>query len=556
MTQSTDCLLIGHNQVPFDQYEATLRKMGENSGAYRDLAVNTIRWQGGTWNPADLFNSVCVGNAGRPIEKIRGVEVLSAAIAYLGTYLTRRGMTFDYVNSFQDDKAELARKLENDDIRTVAIISTLYITAFPVLEIIDFVRRHNDSIKILVGGPFVTTKVRTLDREPLEYLLRSVGADVFVNSSQGEATLVRILETMKNGGDLSEVPNVYYKSGKSYVQTPTVGENNPIEDNMVDWSLFDSRRVPRFVNVRTAISCPFSCSFCGFPEHAGEYQYASVERVEEELNSLSRCIHPLTNVTFTDDTFNIPPKRFKELLRMMIKNDYGFTWSAFFRCQFADEETVKLMAESKCESVFLGLESADNIVLRNMNKAASVEDFRRGIDLLKRYGIVSFANFVVGFPGETEETVDETIAFIDESGIDFFRAQVWYCEHITPVWRERERYELTGESFEWKHSTMDSRTAADMVKKIVLTVKNTTRLPQYYFDYDNVMQLTHKGVTLAQVKQFMRSYDDGVKEKLRDPTRDEASFEVLRGILSSVREAPAQAAAGLVVPSAEADFTF
>lgn len=556
MTGPVDCLLIGHNQIPFVEYEKTLRRMGEDSGAYRDLSNNTIRVNNRTWNPADLLNLLGATRDGPAVEPIRGVEVFSAAIAYLYTYLTRRDLKVDYVNSFQDEKGVLAEKLRGGDVRSVAILTTLYITAFPVIEIIDFVRRHNRDARIIVGGPFVTTKARTLEREQLDYLFRSVGADIYVNSSQGEATLARLVEAIRAGTDVSDIENIHFATPRGYRATPVLAEDNPIQDNPVDWSLFSGGSLPKFVNVRTAISCPFTCSFCGFPEHAGKYQYATVERVERELDLLAGHHPTVRNVTFTDDTFNVPLTRFKQMLRMMIKNDYPFTWSSFFRCQYADAEAVELMAESKCESVFLGLESADERILKNMNKAATVEQFRRGIDLLRGHGIVSFANFVVGFPGETEETVGETIDFINEGGIDFYRAQAWYCEHITPVWREREKYDLHGESFEWRHSTMDSATAAAMVNRIILSVTNSTRLPQYYFDYDNVMQLTHKGLTLDDVKRFLRSFDGGVQEKLRDPSSREPSVRTLQAIMGSLGRQPEAPVAAHAVSMDDAGFDF
>lgn len=556
MTGPVDCLLIGHNQIPFVEYEKTLRRMGEDSGAYRDLSNNTIRVNNRTWNPADLLNLLGATRDGPAVEPIRGVEVFSAAIAYLYTYLTRRDLKVDYVNSFQDEKGVLAEKLRGGDVRSVAILTTLYITAFPVIEIIDFVRRHNRDARIIVGGPFVTTKARTLEREQLDYLFRSVGADIYVNSSQGEATLARLVEAIRAGTDVSDIENIHFATPRGYRATPVLAEDNPIQDNPVDWSLFSGGSLPKFVNVRTAISCPFTCSFCGFPEHAGKYQYATVERVERELDLLAGHHPTVRNVTFTDDTFNVPLTRFKQMLRMMIKNDYPFTWSSFFRCQYADAEAVELMAESKCESVFLGLESADERILENMNKAATVEQFRRGIDLLRGHGIVSFANFVVGFPGETEETVGETIDFINEGGIDFYRAQAWYCEHITPVWREREKYDLHGESFEWRHSTMDSATAAAMVNRIILSVTNSTRLPQYYFDYDNVMQLTHKGLTLDDVKRFLRSFDGGVQEKLRDPSSREPSVRTLQAIMGSLGRQPEAPVAAHAVSMDDAGFDF
>jgi anaerobic magnesium-protoporphyrin IX monomethyl ester cyclase len=535
MKQTIDCLIIGQNQLPFETYEKIVREMGEASGAYQDLDKNTIRYRNKLCSGADIFNTFCAGKTGDSgvIHAIKPVETFNAAIAYLGTFLRRRGFTFDYINGFREEKEKLAQKLEQEQILTIAITTTFYVAAFPLLEIMKFIKQHNTQARVIVGGPFISTKVRSLAPRDLGYLFETLGADFYVNSSQGETALVNIIHALKNNLPLDHIKNIHVKTGKNYAATALERENNVLADNMVDWSLFGTE-AGEFINLRTGISCPFSCSFCGFPEHAGQYQTAPVEAVEKELNQLSR-IPTVKNITFVDDTFNIPPKRFKDILRRMIKNNYQFRWNSFYRCQYADREAMELMKASGVESVFLGLESGNEQILKNMNKEADLDQFRRGLDLLHQFDITTFGNFIIGFPGETDESAQDTMNFIKTSGLDFYRAQLWYCEPITPIWREREKYELSGESFEWNHKTMNSTRACEIIKDLLLTQHQSTRLIQYYFDYDNVMQLTHKGMSLTQVKKFLKAFDNGVKEKLSNPGKKEVSFEVIKQIKDSCR---------------------
>jgi anaerobic magnesium-protoporphyrin IX monomethyl ester cyclase len=532
MKKEIDCLLIGHNQVDYQEYEKSVRDLGTNSGAYNDLKKNFIRYNGKNYNAADVFNLFCCYDNlySDSVQPIGLVETFSNGIAYLGTYLHRRGLTFDYINSFQDEKEELAEKLSQQKVLTVGILTTLYVSTLPIFEIVEFIREHNKTAKIVIGGPLISTKCRTLDEMEFRYLLKSMGADFYVNNSQGEAALVNIIRTLKKDLAIENVNNIYFKKGSEYTGTPLVQENNMLADNMVDWDLFED--VGNFVNIRTCISCPFSCAFCGFPQHAGQYQTAPVEAIEKELNRLAKK-EMVRSIHFVDDTFNIPLKRFKDILRMMIKNKYPFKWSSFLRCQYADKEMLDLMKESGCESVIMGLESGSNAILRNMNKKVTVEDYGKGLDLINAYGIISIGNFVVGFPGETEQTVQESIDFIKESGIDFYRSQLWYCEPITPIWQQRETYNITGEHFEWSHSTMDSRTASKMVDKMILAIDRPTRFPQYYFDYDNIVQLFYKGVSLEQTDRFLQAFNQGIREKILYPYHKEASFEVIKQVKES-----------------------
>ena len=534
MEKIIDCFFIGHNQEPFEEYERTLRKMGVHSGAYRDLQKNFIQYNNQPLSAADAFNMLCCSHPSSEssIKPIKPVETFNAAIAYLGTFLDRRGFTFDYVNSFQDEKEQLIKKLEKYNILTIAIITTLYVTPFPVLEIIDFIRKYNNRTKIIVGGPLVSTVFSNRSSEESNDWLKSVGADFYVNSSQGEAALIKIIEALKRSLPFDQIDNIHYKSedgkGDTYAGTAISREENNLSENMVNWDLFTDR-AGEYVNIRTGISCPFSCSFCGFPQHGGQYQTADVEAVEKELNRLAK-IKTVKVVNFIDSSFNVPVNRFKDILRMMIKKNYGFQWHSYFRCQYADREMVGLMKESGCEGVFLGLESGSNRILKNMNKNVTREEYLKGIALLKEYGIVTLGNFIVGFPGETDESLQETVHLVKQSGIDFYRAQLWYCEPITPIWQEKKKYDLKGESFEWSHRTMDSLRASDLIDELIFSIEEPIRLPQYYFDYENVFQLTARYISLEQVKAFLKSFNNGIKEKLLDPSLKETSYDIIKQI--------------------------
>jgi anaerobic magnesium-protoporphyrin IX monomethyl ester cyclase len=209
------------------------------------------------------------------------------------------------------------------------------------------------------------------------------------------------------------------------------------------------------------------------------------------------------NVVFIDDTFNVPFPRFKDICRMMIRKNYGFNWFSYFRCSNSDEEAIELMAESGCKGVFLGIESGSPAILTNMNKAATIEKYERGIEWLRRYGIMSFASFIVGFPGETEETVEETISFIKETRPDYYRAQMWYCEPGTPIQNQREKYGIDGEGFVWSHNTMDSLEAMGHIERMFLTVDESLWLPQWSFDFWSIPYLVGRGISFDRFKNFM-----------------------------------------------------
>jgi p-methyltransferase len=187
----------------------------------------------------------------------------------------------------------------------------------------------------------------------------------------------------------------------------------------------------------------------------------------------------------------------------MIRKNYAFDWFSYFRCSNSDEEAVELMARSGCKGVFLGIESGSPSILANMNKAATIEKYATGIEMLRRHGIMTFGSFIIGFPGETNETVEETIDFIRDTKPDYYRAQMWYCEPGTPIQNERVKYDINGEGFVWNHATMDSLEAMDHIDRIFLTIDESLWLPQWSFDFWIIPYLLGKGISLAQFKEFM-----------------------------------------------------
>ena len=506
-----DCVVVGCNQMVFADYVEQVRAMGESSGAHRDVRLSYYVDEGAVTSCSDFLNARYFSGA-----ELSYDDMLSLTAAYLGTFLSRHGLSFDYVNTFQEGKERLRALLAGRRVRTVAITTTYYVAAFPLSEVVQFVRSVDPDVKIIVGGPFIRNQSLVHDERGLAYLLRQIGADFYVVSDQGEAALVRTLHALKTGAGFEDIDNLIYADGGAYVRGGASPEHNDLAANAVDWPLFfdgPAAQRRRMVMVRTARSCPFACSFCSFPTNAGPYTYIKPEEVWKDLDAIDRlgCVN---SVTFIDDTFNVPMRRFETVLRGLIERGYSFRWNCNYRCQYATEEIVALMKAAGCEGVFLGLESGSDAILGNMAKQATSEAYRKGVALLKDAGIMTYASFIVGFPGETEDTVRETMRFIEEAQPDFFRAQLWFYDTTTPIHREAEKYGLSGSHFEWSHDTMTASEAADWVDHLHGTVRNSTWLPQNDFDFPALFCLTSRGWSVEQIKDAVRDFNARVVQRV------------------------------------------
>jgi radical SAM PhpK family P-methyltransferase len=499
-----DCVVIGYNELPFNAYESFLRQYGENSEAYRDLKFSFVDLGGSKLDYVGLLNRALIdaGSVTTP-NQLKSGDIPNLAAVYLTSFLRRRGIATEYINLFQSEKEKLIDCLSRQPV-CVAITTTFYVVNLPVNEVVEFIRKYNQTVKIVVGGPLIANHTRNNEADPgaLKAALDDTGADIFVVEGQGELTLSSIVRCLKEGGDLSLVPNIiFYDSGR-FRRTPALPENNSLDDDFISWDQFDDAALGRTLQTRTARSCAFNCSFCNYPTRAGKLTLASLDTFERELDSMHR-IGNVQNVVFIDDTFNVPLPRFKDLCRLLIRKNYQFNWFSYFRCSNSDDEAVELMARSGCKGVFLGIESGSPTILKNMNKAATIEKYATGIEALHKNGILTFGSFIIGFPGETEDTVKETADFIRQTRPSYYRAQMWYCEPGTPIENHRARYEIEGEGFVWSHSTMDSSEAMDHIDRLFLTIDESQWLPQWSFDFWIIPYLMGRGISLDRFNEFM-----------------------------------------------------
>ncbi len=116
--------------------------------------------------------------------------------------------------------------------------------------------------------------------------------------------------------------------------------------------------------------------------------------------------------------------------------------------------------------------------------------------------ILTYAFLLVGFPGETKETIEETISFVNNSCPTTYYMQVWDCQLGTPINNKREQYKITGEEYNWKHYTMDSNTARQCIHEMRSKIHNPIDsigdygIFEFWYHYSNI------GGTLDSLKQI------------------------------------------------------
>lgn len=509
-----DCVVIGYNDGDFSDYQAMSERAGPHSPEYQIFRKEHLVVDGRPMPWMDAFSLLRNKATGRA-DRYHVGEVHNLASLYLASFLTRHGVRAEPVSLFSAEQDRLAGLLEQRPA-LVAVTTTFYVNILPVVPVVEFVRQHSPGSHIVVGGPLIDNLCRDGVTETVEDLLSAMGADSYVLDAQGERALLEMAQALAGGHEVSVVDNVIHSpDGDRWYLTKRQPEANDLDAGSIDWLSFSPGIIGATAQTRTARSCSFKCSFCDYPSRAGALTLASTDTVRAELRAMAKL--GVRNVVFVDDTFNVPPRRFKELCRMMIEEDLGLRWYSYFRCSNArDEESFDLAAASGCAGVFLGIESGDPVILGNMHKLAQDSQYRVGLQRLNERGITTFASIIVGFPGETEKTVQNTVDFLNETRPTFWRAQAWWANTRSPVFLKKDDYGIQGEGYHWAHNTMSSAEAAGLTDHMFNSVTESVWLPLYDFDFWSLPYLAGKGVgtedmvnMLKLTERIMRCRDGG-----------------------------------------------
>ncbi len=165
-----------------------------------------------------------------------------------------------------------------------------------------------------------------------------------------------------------------------------------------------------YVSLYTGRGCPARCTFCLWPQVTTGHSYRtrSVDNVIEEVKEIPRLFPGVKEIFFDDDTFTADPQRAREIARRL--KPLGLCWSTNTRAN-VDYETLKIMKEGGLRLFVVGYESGNAQILKNIRKGVSLETARRFTKDCHRLGILIHGTFILGLPGETRETIQETMHF-------------------------------------------------------------------------------------------------------------------------------------------------
>jgi radical SAM superfamily enzyme YgiQ (UPF0313 family) len=280
----------------------------------------------------------------------------------------------------------------------------------PVKEIVAHCRSLS-SAPIILGGAGYSI----FPQSALAYL----GADVGIQG-EGEAALPMLLARLAGQMDLSGIPGLVLAS-------PSIQEKASPIKSMDDFPLPRPNAFPElfptlgdqslWLPLQTRRGCPMQCSYCSTATIEGRIlRKRSPEIVVE---ALARYVDAgFDHFFFVDNTFNIPLSYAKALCDHIAAAALPIQWRAIVYPWKIDEELVEKMAKAGCVEVSFGFESGSKAILRSMNKRFQPEEVRRISGMLKKYGISRMGFLLLGGPGETRNTVEESLSFADSLALE------------------------------------------------------------------------------------------------------------------------------------------
>lgn len=193
----------------------------------------------------------------------------------------------------------------------------------------------------------------------------------------------------------------------------------------------------------TSFGCPFRCAFCSKPVWGRDVLYQPYQMVEQEIDDIQRL--GFSGVMIFDDNFLLHPK-FKSIA--MLFQERKMVYRCFTNASFLDEDIVKWLSMTGCKEVGLGIESGSNRILKIIGKPSNSEQNLKAVGLLQKQGIRVKGFIIVGLPGESGSTIQETDKFLERAELDDVDITTLVPYPASLIWERRDEYDVT-----WEHDS-------------------------------------------------------------------------------------------------------
>jgi len=334
----------------------------------------------------------------------------SLGLLYVSAYLKSKGIKVRVIDLNIDKQP----KLSGSDIYGITATTPQYSAAKDILNLIKMI---NPESYVMIGGPHASC---------YPFQSQYDGFDLTVVGDGEEATY----NVIKN------------RRGKNIIIYPDEIKNLD-ELPFPDRDAIDIKKYHYEIdgveatNMITSRGCPYSCAFCC--RFLKGVRFRSAKNVLAEVEELKNK-YGYGGIMFYDDIFILKKDRLKEICAGLKK--LNMIWRCFIRANIITEDIIKMMAESGCVEVGMGVESGSQQILNNINKKTSVEQNTEAVRMCHKYGIRLKAFLIVGLPGESKETIEKTKKWIETAQPDDIDVSLLQVYKASDIFKNPNKYDI------------------------------------------------------------------------------------------------------------------
>lgn len=393
-------------------------------------------------------------------------------LGYIGAVLKQNGVDVSIIDSLalcltQDEVCEKVKE-ESPNFIGITVLTQQYTAAVNLAKALKTILKD---VPIIFGGIHVFAEHETIMREEnsIDFCVRG----------EGEFTVLRLLDTLANGGELRKVNGITYRENGKVIINPDKGFIEDLDEvpfparELLPMELYRGTIALEggrpFSTILATRGCPYTCHYCELATMWKTQRRRSVDNVLDEVARLKKT-YGVKYLEFVDDLLTVNKKWTIQLCRGMRERGLDdIQWECSGRIGIMDEELLREMKNANCRCICYGIEFGSQRMLDFVDKKITIPKIHETVEMTNKVGIPIKGLFMMGYPTETKEEIEETIKLARNLTLDYLAVSIVtpypgtqlykYCkEHgllRTKDWSNYDIVQLRHEAIKLENVTLD-----------------------------------------------------------------------------------------------------
>ena len=363
-------------------------------------------------------------------------------LGYIASFLKQSGFSVDIIDCTFISQEEAVKRIVASKPKIIGIQS-MFSMREKSLEMARLLRKECGLL--VVGGALPTVNPEAFLKE----------FDVVI-SGEGEQTMLELVKAFENGVNFSQVSGIVYKDTKSGEIIRTIERERIKNLDAIPFPFreqYDNLSYKRYylekfgytiTTIITSRGCPYNCDFCSKPIFGNLIRNRGVVNLVDEIEEVISLGYE--RVWFADDCFTLDKKRLIKVCDEITNRHLKIGWECLSRVDMLDSELVRRMKQAGCLRIFFGIESGNDSILAEMKKNATAKKAEEAVRLCNAENVKVGAFFILGYPGENDETLLNTVKFASSLQLDYLSFTLPYPIPGTPLF-ERLKGDIIAEEY-------------------------------------------------------------------------------------------------------------